>query len=107
MFQFHPNHLLLLKVSQIVGPPTFLHSVSPMSDRKSEVFAISGVGLFTFSVYYQERIQDFKLGKGKNLGVFHVKNHDFMPKNHIFSNFLGGGPGSAPDYEMKYIMNSV
>jgi hypothetical protein len=38
--------------------------------------------------------------------VFRVKNHDFTPKNHIFSNFLGGGgrrvrpldppPGSAP-----------
>ena len=24
------------------------------------------------------------------LGVFRVKNHDFMPKNHIFSNFRGG-----------------
>jgi hypothetical protein len=32
-----------------------------------------------------------------------LKNHDFVPKNHIFSNFRGGGragcgppPGSAP-----------
>ena len=28
-----------------------------------------------------------------------MKNHDFTPKNHIFSNFRGGGggaPGSAP-----------
>ena len=55
----------------------------------------------------QGRIQDFKLGGGahlkklrrteggaKILGVFHVKNHDFTPKNHIFSNFRGGGaPG--------------
>jgi hypothetical protein len=24
-------------------------------------------------------------------GVFRVKNHDFTPKNHIFSNFRGGG----------------
>jgi hypothetical protein len=23
-------------------------------------------------------------------GVFRVKNHDFTPKNHIFSNFRGG-----------------
>jgi hypothetical protein len=50
---------------------------------------------------YQGRIQDFKLGgvhlkkmcraEGgtKIFGVFRVKNHDFMPKNHIFSN--GGG----------------
>ena len=28
-------------------------------------------------------------GGAKIFGVFHVKNHDFMPKNHIFSNFRG------------------
>jgi hypothetical protein len=28
-------------------------------------------------------------GGAKNFGVFRVKNHDFTPKNHIFSN--GGG----------------
>ena len=27
----------------------------------------------------------------KIFGVFRVKNHDFTPKNHIFSNFRGGG----------------
>ena len=47
------------------------------------------------------RIQDFKLGGalkkmrrvegGANIcGVFRVKNHDFTPKKHIFSNFSGG-----------------
>ena len=51
-------------------------------------------------------IQDFKLGGGGGalkfyLGVFRVENHDFTPKNHIFSHFRGGGapgapPGSAP-----------
>jgi len=25
-------------------------------------------------------------------GVFHVKNHDYTPKNHIFSNFRGAHP---------------
>jgi hypothetical protein len=45
---------------------------------------------------YQGRIQDFKLGGAhlkklreggaKIFGVFRVKNHDFTPKNHIFSN---------------------
>jgi hypothetical protein len=46
----------------------------------------------------QGRIQDFKLGGAhlkkmrraeggaKILGIFRVKNHDFTPKNHIFSN---------------------
>ena len=29
-------------------------------------------------------------GGAKNVGVFRVKNHDFMPTNHIFSNFRGG-----------------
>ena len=62
----------------------------------------------------QGRIQYFKLGGGgggggghlkklrraeggaKIVGVFRVKNHDFTPKNHIFSNFRGGGGGRAP-----------
>ena len=30
-------------------------------------------------------------GGAKIFGVFRVKNHDFMQKNHIFSNFSGGG----------------
>jgi hypothetical protein len=32
-------------------------------------------------------------GGAKIVGVFRVKNHDFTPKNHIFSNFRGGGGG--------------
>ena len=44
-------------------------------------------------------------GRRENFWVFRVKNHDFTPKNHIFSNFRGGGaragcarpPGSAPE----------
>ena len=68
----------------------------------------------------QGRIQDFKLGRAhlkilrraeggaKICEVFCVKNHNFTPKNHIFSNIWGGGgggrqvrppppPGSAPE----------
>ena len=39
-------------------------------------------------------------GDAKIFGVFRVKNHDFTPKNHIFSNFRGGAPpsGSAPGF---------
>ena len=37
---------------------------------------------------------------GANIfGIFRVKNHDFTPKNHIFSNFREEGApdaGSAP-----------
>jgi hypothetical protein len=29
-------------------------------------------------------------GGGNIFGVFRVKNHDLIPKNHIFSNFTGG-----------------
>jgi hypothetical protein len=29
-------------------------------------------------------------GGAKMFGVFRVKNHDFTPKNHIFSNFRVG-----------------
>jgi hypothetical protein len=48
-------------------------------------------------------MKDFKLGGAhlekfpraeggtKMFGVFRVKNHDFTPKNHIFSNWGGGG----------------
>jgi hypothetical protein len=37
-------------------------------------------------------------GGAKIVGVFRVKNHDFTPKKHIFSNFRGGGgaPGTPP-----------
>ena len=54
-----------------------------------------------FICVYQGRIQDFKLGGAhlkklrraeggaKIFEVFRVKNYDFMPKNHIFSNSGG------------------
>ena len=53
-------------------------------------------------------------GGAKMFGVFRVKNHDFTQKNHIFSNFRGGGtpgdplPGSAPahkNYGHQFIFN--
>ena len=45
----------------------------------------------------------------KIVGVIRVKNHDFTPKNHIFSNFRGAPPppGSAPDDYQKNHRNSV
>ena len=65
----------------------------------------------------QGRIQDFKLGEGgalkiiaKIFGVFRVKNHDFTPKNHIFSKFRGGGrvpTGSAPDMQLVLITTKI
>ena len=36
---------------------------------------------------------------GANIfGVFRVKNHDFTPKDYIFSNFMGGRGGSPPGF---------
>ena len=35
-------------------------------------------------------------GGTKIVGVFRVKNHDFTPKNHIFSNFKGGAHWVRP-----------
>ena len=65
-------------------------SVSPPPLNKDGFFAL-----------YQGRIQDFKLGGGafkklrraeggaKFVWVLRVKNHDFTPKYHIFSNCGG------------------
>jgi hypothetical protein len=35
-------------------------------------------------------------GGAKIVGVFRVKNHDFTPKNHIFSNFREGARRVRP-----------
>ena len=35
-------------------------------------------------------------GGAKIAAVFRVKNHDFTPKDHIFSNFRGDAPGAPP-----------
>ena len=35
-------------------------------------------------------------GGAKIFGIFRVKNHDFTPKNHIFSNFRGGARRVPP-----------
>ena len=41
----------------------------------------------------RQKIIFFPIAEGgaKNFGVFRVKNHDYTPTNHIFSNFRGGG----------------
>ena len=35
-------------------------------------------------------------GGVKIFGVFRMKNHNFTPKNHFFSNFRGARAGCAP-----------
>ena len=48
----------------------------------------------------RQKIIFFRIVEGgaKIFGVFRVKNHDFTPTNHIFSNFRGRGAraGCAP-----------
>ena len=72
------------------------------------------------SYLLQGRIPDFKLGRGgahlKKLrraegganifGVFRVKNHDFTPKNHIFSNSRGGAGCALLDPPLYFVSDS-
>ena len=42
-------------------------------------------------------------GGAKIFGVFRVKNHNFTPKNHIFSNFRGCPPWIRPCIQSNYL----
>jgi hypothetical protein len=44
-------------------------------------------------------------GGAKIFGVFRVKNHDFMPKNHIFSNFRGGAHRVHPPLDPPLLVH--
>jgi hypothetical protein len=44
-------------------------------------------------------------GGAKIFGVFRVKNHDFTPKNHIFSNFRGGARRVPPPLDPPLLSN--
>jgi hypothetical protein len=44
-------------------------------------------------------------GGAKVFGVFRVKNHEFTPKNHIFSNFRGGAH-CAPPWIRPWVVES-
>jgi hypothetical protein len=43
-------------------------------------------------------------GGAKIFGVFRVKNHDFTPKNHIFSNFRGRAPDAPPPWIRPWLL---
>jgi hypothetical protein len=45
-------------------------------------------------------------GGAKIFGVFREKNHDFTPKNQIFSNFRGHTPLNSMPYSVIYIRRS-
>jgi hypothetical protein len=45
-------------------------------------------------------------GGAKVFGVFRVKNHEFTPKNHIFSNFRGGVRRVRPPWIRPWVVES-
>ena len=69
-----------------------------MNKQLNKTTIHNGVRIKYYNIKIQGRIQDFKLGGAhlkklhlaeggaKIFGVLCVKNHDFTPKNHIFSN---------------------
>ena len=68
-------------------------------------FQVRGVALKNvFGVFrvknhdFTPKNQIFSIAEGgaKIFEEFRVKNHDFTPKNHIFSNFRGARAGCAP-----------
>ena len=76
-----------------------LKKIAPSGGRREKFWGIS----CEKSRFYAQKIRFFPNAEGsaKIFGVFRVKNHDFTPKNHIFSNFRGDAhrvhpPGSAP-----------
>ena len=72
-----------------------LKKIAPSGGRREKFWGIS----CEKSRFYAKKIRFFPNAEGsaKIFGVFRVKNHDFMPKNHIFSNFRGGRmPGAPP-----------
>jgi hypothetical protein len=46
-------------------------------------------------------------GGAKTFGVFCVENHDFTPKNHIFSNFRGGAHAGCTPLDLPLIISEV
>jgi hypothetical protein len=69
-------------------------------------------GYFVWKItILRQKILFFPIAEGgaKIFGVFRLKNHDFVPKNHIFSNFRGARtgcapfPGSAPGQDSIYM----
>jgi hypothetical protein len=65
-----------------------LKKIAPSGGRREHFWGIS----CEKSRFYAKRSYFFQLRREarKVLGVFRVENHEFTPKNHIFSNFRGG-----------------
>jgi hypothetical protein len=71
-----------------------LKKIAPSGGRRENFWGIS----CEKSRFYAKKSYFFPIAEGsaKIVGVFRVKNHDFTPKNYIFSNFRGGAPWIRP-----------
>jgi hypothetical protein len=72
-----------------------LKKIAPSGGSREKIWGIS----CEKSRFYDKKSYFFQLraeGGAKIFGVFRVKNHDFTPKNHIFTNFRGARAGCAP-----------
>jgi hypothetical protein len=76
------------------GGGVALKKIAPSGGRREHFWGIS----YEKSRFYAKKSYFFPIAEGgaKIVGVFRVKNHDFTPKNHIFSNFRGARAGCAP-----------
>ena len=87
------NHISVSQMNIVIGPLTNNDDVY-IHNRGGSRFSSQGGGTLKKIVRAE--------GGANIFGVFRVKNHDFRPKNHIFSNFRGGTcwvrppPGSSP-----------
>jgi hypothetical protein len=111
MFHF-VDHLDFIPVSGCVGRAlSALFFLGPIMLLRRPCGS-SDVDEVLFEWSNQGRIQDFKLGgalkqiapsggRRENVWVFRVKNHDFTPKNHIFSDFRGVRPPPPLDPPLR------
>ena len=86
------THLACLSITVLLA---YIKKFAPSSEARTFL------GSFVWKItILRQKIIFFPIAEGgaKIFGVFRVKNHDFTPKNHIFSNFRGGGraPGAPP-----------
>ena len=78
-----------------------LKKIAPSGGRREKFWGIS----CETSRFYAKKSYFFQLRREARtfFGLFRVKNHDFTPKNHIFSNFRGAPPpGFAPALQREH-----
>jgi hypothetical protein len=68
--------------------------------KRGEDYTVADPGFQARGGVYLKKLRRAE-GGAKICGVFRVKNHDFTPKNHIFSNFRGHPPSARPLYKFK------